>query len=133
MYICMNVNTIRQWYKWESILYVCSPISMTTHVLVIVHGTIARMCQSQVLSTESIVHALDHIYMYIAILKDVIILIQWNPSKVETIGTKNFVCCSEVSLAQGLVVDHAPPTVAANYDKAQLWTTKKTIDQRSVN
>ena len=41
--------------------------------------------------------------------------VQWNPSKVDTIGTKDFVCCSEeVSLAQGLVVDHTPPTIAAS-------------------
>ena len=31
-----------------------------------------------------------------------------------------------VSLAQGLVVDHTPPTIAASYAKALLWTTKKT-------
>ena len=53
--------------------------------------------------------------------------IQWNPSKTDTIGTNNFVRCSEVSLAQGLVVDHAPPTVVASYDKTLLWTTKKTV------
>ena len=34
---------------------------------------------------------------------------------------------SEVSLAQGLVVDHAPPTIAASYDKALLWMMKKTV------
>ena len=27
--------------------------------------------------------------------------IQWNPAKADTIGTKNFVCYREVSLAQG--------------------------------
>ena len=27
--------------------------------------------------------------------------IQWNPSKVDTIGTRIFVCYSEVSIAQG--------------------------------
>ena len=60
--------------------------------------------------------------------------IQWNPSKADTIGTKNFVHYSEVSLAQGLVVDHAPPTIAASYDKALLWTTTKTVLMReSVN
>ena len=42
--------------------------------------------------------------------------VQWNPSNADTTGTKNFVCCSEVSLAQGLVVDHAGPTIAASYD-----------------
>ena len=46
--------------------------------------------------------------------------LQWNPSKADTIGTKYFVRCSEVSLAQGLVVDHAPPTIVVSYDKAIL-------------
>ena len=54
-------------------------------------------------------------------------------AKVDTIGTKDFVCCSEVSLAQGLVVDHTPPTIAASNDKALLWMTKDCIDERSVN
>ena len=44
------------------------------------------------------------ILQYILYIKE----IQWNPSKADTTGTKNFVRCSEVSLAQGLVVDHAP-------------------------
>ena len=56
--------------------------------------------------------------------------VQWNPSKTDTIGTNDFVHCSEVSLAKGLVIDHAPPTIAANYDKARLWTTKKTVLMR---
>ena len=59
--------------------------------------------------------------------------IQWNPSKVDTIGTKNFVRHSEVSLVQGLVVDHAPPTIAASYDKALLWTMKKTVLMRDLS
>ena len=59
--------------------------------------------------------------------------IQWNPSKADTIGTKNFVCCSEVSLAQGVVVDLAPPTIAASYDKALLWMTKKTVLMRDLS
>ena len=42
--------------------------------------------------------------------------IQWNPSKTDTIGTKDFVLYSEVSLAQGLVVDHTPPTIVANHE-----------------
>ena len=29
-----------------------------------------------------------------------------------------------------LVVDHAPPIIVARYDKALLWTTKKTILMR---
>ena len=39
----------------------------------------------------------------------------------------DFIHCSELSLAQGLVVDHAPPTIMASYDKALLWTTKNTV------
>ena len=63
-----------------------------------------------------------------------ITVLQWDPSKADTIGTKTFVCYSQVSLAQGLVIDHDPPTIAASYDKALLWTTKKDrIDERSVN
>ena len=58
---------------------------------------------------------------------------QWNPSKADTIGTKDFVRCSEVSLAQGLVVGHTPPTIAASYDKAQLWMTKKTVLMRDLS
>ena len=42
------------------------------------------------------------------------------PSKTDTIGTKEFVLYSKVSLAQGLVVDHTPPTIVANHDKARL-------------
>ena len=38
-----------------------------------------------------------------------------------------------VSLAQGLVVDHAPPIIAANYDKARLWTTKKIVLMRVLS
>ena len=59
--------------------------------------------------------------------------IQWNPSKADTIGTKNLVRYSEVSLAQGLVVDHAPLTISASYDKALLWTTKKTVLIRDLS
>ena len=60
--------------------------------------------------------------------------LQWNPSKADTIGTKIFVRCSEVSLAQGLVVDHAPPTIAASYDKSTTVDDEKVhIFERSVN
>ena len=59
--------------------------------------------------------------------------VEKNPSKADTIGTKNFVRCSKVSLAQGLVVDRAPPTIAASYDEALLWMMKDRIDERSVN
>ena len=57
----------------------------------------------------------------------------WNPSKADIIGMKNFVRCSKVSLAQGLVVDHTPPTIVANYDKALLWMTKKTVLMRNLS
>ena len=62
-------------------------------------------------------------------------VVQWNPSKADTIGTKIFVRYSEVSISQGLVVDHTPPTITASYDEALLWTTnlKDRIDERSVN
>ena len=62
-------------------------------------------------------------------------IIQWNPCKVDTIGTKNFVRCSKVSLALGfnLVVDHIPLTIAASYDKALLWTMKKTVLMRDLS
>ena len=62
-----------------------------------------------------------------------VVIVQWNPSKVDTIGTKNFVRCSEVFLAQELVVDYTPPTIAASYVKALLWTTKKTILIRDLS
>ena len=60
---------------------------------------------------------------------------QWNPSEADTIGTKNFVRCCEVSLAQELVVDHAPLTIVASYDKAlsTVDDEKDPIDERSVN
>ena len=61
-----------------------------------------------------------------------VIIIQWNPSKMDTIGTIDFVRCSEVSLAKGLVVAHAPSIIAASYDKARLWTTKELIRGRSI-
>ena len=56
--------------------------------------------------------------------------IQWNPSKTDTIGTNDCVRYSKGVLSSGLVVDHAPPIIAANYDKARLWTTKKTVLMR---
>ena len=61
------------------------------------------------------------------------VILQWNPSKADTIGTKKFVRCSEVSFAQGLVVDHAPPTIAASYDKGTVDNKKGHINERSVN
>ena len=59
--------------------------------------------------------------------------VQWNPSKADTIGTKNFVRCSEVSLAQGIVIDHVSPIIAATYDKALLWAMKKTVLMRDLS
>ena len=49
---------------------------------------------------------------------------QWNPSKTDTAGTKDYVPYSEVSLAQGLVGDHAPITIMTCYDGARLRTMK---------
>ena len=37
--------------------------------------------------------------------------VQWNPSITDTTGTKHFVLYSEVSFAQGVIVDHAPLTI----------------------
>ena len=51
----------------------------------------------------------------------------------QNIGTKDFVHCSEVSLAQGLMVDHTPPTVAVSFDKALLWMMKKTVLIRDLS
>ena len=47
--------------------------------------------------------------------------LQWNPSKADTTGTKDFVLYSKLSLAQGLVFDQAPHTIMANHDEARLW------------
>ena len=40
----------------------------------------------------------------------------------DTTGTKDFVLYSEVSFAQGVIVDHAPLTILASYSGASLWT-----------
>ena len=42
------------------------------------------------------------------------------PSETDTTRTKGFIFYSEVSLALGLVADHAPLTIGANYDEARL-------------
>ena len=60
-------------------------------------------------------------------------VLQWNPSKVDTIGTKIFARYSEMSLAQWLVVHHAPPRIVASYNKALLWTTKMTVLMRDLS
>ena len=38
----------------------------------------------------------------------------------DTIEVKDFALYSEVSLAQGLVIDHTPPTIVVSYDEARL-------------
>ena len=55
--------------------------------------------------------------------------IQWNPSIMDTTGTKHFVLYSKVSFAQGLIVDHAPLTIiiVASYAGARLWTMKSVV------
>ena len=53
--------------------------------------------------------------------------IQWNPFKTDITVTKDFILYSKVPLAQGLVVDHAPPTIVANHDKTRLLTMRKTV------
>ena len=42
-------------------------------------------------------------------------------------GPKILSFTSKVSLAQGLVVDHVPPTVMANHDKAVTKDDEKTV------
>ena len=53
--------------------------------------------------------------------------IQWSPSITDTTGTKDFVLYSEVSFAQGVIVDHAPLTIVASYAGARLWTMKSVV------
>ena len=48
--------------------------------------------------------------------------LQWNTSKTGTTGTKNFVCCSEVSVAQRLVTDNTPHLTVANCVRIRLKT-----------
>ena len=49
------------------------------------------------------------------------------PLKRTPLGPKILSTVARYLLAQGLVVDHAPPTIVASHDKALLWTTKKTV------
>ena len=54
------------------------------------------------------------IYVYMCTCVYLITLcgcIQWSPSITDTNGTKDFVLFSEVSFAQGAIVDHAPLTI----------------------
>ena len=53
--------------------------------------------------------------------------IQWSPSITDTTGTKDFVLYSEVSFAQGVIVDHARFTVMASYAGERLWTMKSVL------
>ena len=41
--------------------------------------------------------------------------VQWSPSIMDTTGTTDFVLYSEVSLAQGVIVDQTPLTIVASY------------------
>ena len=52
------------------------------------------------------------------------------PLKRRPLGPKNFVRYSEVSLAQGLLVDHAPPIIVAS---TTMDNEKDRIDERFVN
>ena len=58
------------------------------------------------------------------------IAITVEPPKANTIRAKIW-SASKVSLAQGLVVDHAPPTIATSYDTVD--NEKVRIDEKSVN
>ena len=40
--------------------------------------------------------------------------LQWSPSITDTTGTKNFVLYSEMSFAQGVIVNHAPLIIVAS-------------------
>ena len=52
------------------------------------------------------------------------VAIQWNSSIMDT---KDFVLYSEVSIAQGVFVDHAPLTIVANYAETRLWIMKSVV------
>ena len=54
--------------------------------------------------------------------------IQWNPSITDTTGTSDFILYSEVSFAQGVIVDHAPFAIVASYAGKRLWTMKSVED-----
>ena len=53
-------------------------------------------------------------------------VVQWSPSITDTTGTKDFVLYSEVSFAQGVIIDH-PLTIMASYAGARLWTMKSVV------
>ena len=58
---------------------------------------------------------------------NVIIHVQWSPSLTDTTGTKDFVLYSEVSFAQGVIIDHAPLIIVASYVGARLWTMTSVV------
>ena len=45
---------------------------------------------------------------------------KWNPSIIDTTGTNDVVLYSEVSFAQGVIVDHTPLAIMASYAGARL-------------
>ena len=52
----------------------------------------------------------------------------------DTTGTKDFVLYSEVSFAQGLVIDHTPFTIVVNYKIKQDYGYEKNCnDERLIN
>ena len=59
--------------------------------------------------------------------KHVVIQVQWSPSITDTTETKDFVLYSEVSFAQGVIVDHVSLTTVASYAGARLWTMKSVV------
>ena len=72
---------------------------------------------TQCLATLSITHAQPLCFLDPS---HSLAIIAYSGIPLKTIGTKIFVRYSEVSLAQGSVVDHAHPTIVASYDKALL-------------
>ena len=60
--------------------------------------------------------------------------IQWSPSITDTNGTKDFVLYSEVSFAQGVIVDHAPLTIMAMLEQDYNYMDHEIncIDERSI-
>ena len=54
-------------------------------------------------------------------------VLQWSPSITDTTGTKHFVLYSDVSFAQGVIVDHAPLIIVGSYAGARLWTMKSVV------
>ena len=55
------------------------------------------------------------------------VYMQWSHSITDTTRTRDFVLYSEVSLAQGVIIDHTPLSIMANYAGARLWTMKSIV------